>query len=137
MLKFLSSTKFLIAIIILSALTIFVGFDFVKYQEAQYESHLAQEAAATALAASEDILTEEQQLNLIAEEAETLLKETLSAHQGPVALEISNERKLEIEEKYKANLPEIGTDEWCDYMMIKPNQDWTDQDKGNFAKNCI
>lgn len=136
MIKFLSSTKFLIAVMVLSVITIFAGFALVKYHESGYEQQATEQASSsvTAEGLSDD---EQAQLMGIAEEAETLLRETLSAHQGPVALELSKQHKLELEEKYKDNLPEVGSDEWCDYMMIKPNEDWTDQDKGNFAKNCI
>ena len=33
--------------------------------------------------------------------------------------------------------PEVGTEEWCDLMMYKANDLWTDDDTKSFAENCI
>ena len=33
--------------------------------------------------------------------------------------------------------PEVGSDGWCENMKEKPKADWTANEAGNFAKNCI
>ncbi len=32
---------------------------------------------------------------------------------------------------------EVGSKEWCDQMKEKPKGDWTSNEAGEFAKNCI
>ncbi len=33
--------------------------------------------------------------------------------------------------------PEVGSKEWCEAMKKKPKGDWTANEAGAFAKNCI
>ena len=33
--------------------------------------------------------------------------------------------------------PEVGSDRWCENMADKPKGDWTANEAGDFAKNCI
>lgn len=136
--KFLSSTKFLIILMALSALVIAVGLWMV--QRALDQQPLSP-AAASGQAASQSIGATEQdeqvQLQQIAEEAEALLRESIQPPEGPVALELSREHQAELQARFKDAIPEVGSADWCEYMMIKPNAEWTDIDKGHFARNCI
>ncbi len=31
----------------------------------------------------------------------------------------------------------IGSDEWCEVMVLKPNKTWTDQETRSFASACL
>jgi hypothetical protein len=33
--------------------------------------------------------------------------------------------------------PELDGEAWCDAMVDKPNQDWTDAEAERFGKNCL
>jgi len=33
--------------------------------------------------------------------------------------------------------PEVGSPKWCTQMKEKPKGDWTANEAGEFAKNCI
>jgi Protein of unknown function (DUF3012) len=31
----------------------------------------------------------------------------------------------------------VGSDEWCEAMVLKPNKAWTDQETRDFASACL
>jgi len=33
--------------------------------------------------------------------------------------------------------PEVGSSAWCDIMDERPKGDWTANDAGEYAKNCV
>jgi len=33
--------------------------------------------------------------------------------------------------------PEVGSPDWCQAMKDKPKGDWTANEAGDFAKNCV
>ncbi len=33
--------------------------------------------------------------------------------------------------------PEVGSKEWCDDMKEKPKGEWSANEAGDFAKNCV
>ncbi|MEQ8601869.1 MAG: DUF3012 domain-containing protein [Marivibrio sp.] len=33
--------------------------------------------------------------------------------------------------------PEVGSPDWCEAMKEKPKGDWTANEAGDFAKNCV
>lgn len=33
--------------------------------------------------------------------------------------------------------PEVGSDEWCVHMKEKPKGDWTANEAGAYAENCL
>ncbi len=33
--------------------------------------------------------------------------------------------------------PEVGSKEWCDEMKEKPKGEWSVNEAGDFAKNCV
>lgn len=33
--------------------------------------------------------------------------------------------------------PEVGSKAWCENMEMKPKGDWTANEAGEYAKNCI
>ncbi len=33
--------------------------------------------------------------------------------------------------------PEVGSKEWCDEMKEKPKGEWSANEAGDFAKNCV
>ena len=38
---------------------------------------------------------------------------------------------------FTACTPEVGSDEWCVYMKEKPKGDWTANEAGAYAENCL
>tara|TARA_R110000824_G_scaffold316633_1_gene503907 strand:+ start:770 stop:907 length:138 start_codon:yes stop_codon:yes gene_type:complete len=38
---------------------------------------------------------------------------------------------------FTACTPEVGSDEWCVHMKEKPKGDWTANEAGAYAENCL
>ena len=38
---------------------------------------------------------------------------------------------------FSACTPEVGSDEWCVHMKEKPKGDWTANEAGAYAENCL
>ena len=38
---------------------------------------------------------------------------------------------------FSACTPEVGSDEWCVHMKEKPKGDWTANEAGAYAGNCL
>ncbi|QEY14410.1 DUF3012 domain-containing protein [Cellvibrio sp. KY-YJ-3] len=34
-------------------------------------------------------------------------------------------------------IPEVGSDDWCEVMMVKDAKDWTEDEQSLFAKHCL
>lgn len=133
--NFFSSTKFVFLLILLSAGLIAYGVYLINQAPAVSDELATNSSSVAGITVIEQ--TEEEKLLFLAREAEAILRDSLQENQGTVSLELSKEHAKEIREKFQNNVPAVGTEDWCDYMMIKPNEEWTQDDKGQFAKNCI
>lgn len=38
---------------------------------------------------------------------------------------------------FNGNVPEVGTEDWCEWMMVKDSKEWTPDEQALFAKHCI
>lgn len=37
----------------------------------------------------------------------------------------------------KGAMPDVGTEMWCEWMMVKDGSDWTTDEQVSFAKHCL
>lgn len=38
---------------------------------------------------------------------------------------------------FNGKVPELGTEDWCEWMMVKDSKEWTPDEQALFAKHCI
>lgn len=38
---------------------------------------------------------------------------------------------------FNGKVPEAGTEDWCEWMMVKDSKEWTPDEQALFAKHCI
>lgn len=88
-------------------------------------------------------LADEQQktiaaMNLMAEIAEQELKAQQSSQQPVKTVgDIKPQESLDRVAALNGRVPEIGTDDWCEVMMVKDAKDWTLDEQSLFAKHCL
>lgn len=88
-------------------------------------------------------LADEQQktiaaMNLMAEIAEQELKAQQSSQQPVQTVgDIKPQESLDRVAALNGRVPEIGTDDWCEVMMVKDAKDWTLDEQSLFAKHCL
>lgn len=88
-------------------------------------------------------LADEQQktiaaMNLMAEIAEQELKAQQSSQQPVKTVgDIKPQESLDRVAALNGRVPEIGTDDWCEMMMVKDAKDWTLDEQSLFAKHCL
>lgn len=132
----------------LSILVIIVGVLMIKHANEQavvYEQMKKQEEQqkqsneqSNKPQQSEEADATVKQLELIAAQAEAELKASQSTESGPPAKMdfVSDETREKVANMVDKN-PEQGTEDWCEVMMVKPDANWTKEEQGIFAKNCL
>ncbi len=38
---------------------------------------------------------------------------------------------------FNGKVPDVGTEDWCEWMMVKDSKEWTPDEQALFAKHCI
>lgn len=132
MIRFFREQKFLATVLVLSFLVILAGLIMIQYTN--------RKAAETAVAAqeAEQVQTTIDTMNVIAGLAEQELQESASneARVNPVG-DVKPQESLDRVAALNGRIPEVGSDDWCEVMMVKDAKDWTTDEQSLFAKNCI
>lgn len=135
-LAILNSKYFLSSVIGLSILVILVGVILVKNANDQATLY-AQEQASKQRAEQLDSNTLDQ-LTAIAAQAQAELEATQSAELGaPKKLNFATDESQKKVDKMLNKNPEKGSEDWCEIMMVKPDTQWTKEEQGVFAENCL
>lgn len=138
LLAILNSKYFLVTVIGLSVLVIIIGVLMVKHANEQaliYSQKTAEKATEPADNSGQEIVQQFQQLAASAE-AE-LAASKVDGSKPPQAMDlIPDESKQKVDRMTNKN-PELGSEDWCELLMVKPGKDWSQDDQANFAKHCL
>ena len=107
----------------------------VKHANEQALIHSQQSTEKQVDNSDQEIIQQFQQLAASAE-AE-LAASKVDGSKPPQAMDmIPDESKQKVERMADKN-PELGSEDWCELLMVKPGKDWTQDDQSNFAKHCL
>jgi hypothetical protein len=135
LLAILNSKYFLVTVIGLSILVIIIGVLMVKHANEQALIHSQQSTEKQVDNSDQEIIQQFQQLAASAE-AE-LAASKVDGSQSPKNMDIiPDESKQKVERMSNKN-PELGSEDWCELLMVKPGKDWSQEDQANFAKHCL
>lgn len=123
MLNFFREQKLLASLLLGSLLVLLLGVGLVIYSK-----NAAKEAAQ-----AEATL---QRLNTIANNASEQLQQTVVYSDVPIA-DMKPQNSIAKVSALNGRTPEVGSDDWCEVMMIKDAKDWSKEEQSLFAKNCI
>jgi|GEM_PF-2477183 len=123
MMTFFREQKLLAVLLVGSLLVLLLGVGLIIYSK-----NAAKEAAQAEATV--------QRLNTIAKSASEQLKETVVYSDVPIT-DVKPEDSIAKVSALNGRTPEVGSDDWCEVMMIKDAKDWTKEEQLLFAKNCI
>lgn len=114
----------LIAILLLGSLLMLLAGGWLIFQ-----SNKAAKEAAHAEASV-------QRLNSIAKSASEQLQQTVVYTDVPIA-DVKPEESQAKVSALNGRTPDVGSEDWCEVMMVKDAKEWTVDEQSLFAKNCI
>lgn len=121
--RFLSNYKLLIGLVLISFIVLGIGF-----------MMLANKPAVDARQDIKDLA----KMEALATYAQQQLESTRSTSGSPTQLEdIKPASSLERVAALKGRVPELGSDDWCEVMMVKDADAWTQDERSLFAEKCI
>lgn len=136
LLAILNSKYFLITVIGLSILVIIIGVLMVKQANEQALIYSQQQNTKESVDNSDQEIIQQFQQLAASAEAE-LAASKVDGSKPPQAMDmIPDESKQKVERMADKN-PELGSEDWCELLMVKPGKDWTQDDQSNFAKHCL
>ncbi|EIK45116.1 hypothetical protein O59_001790 [Cellvibrio sp. BR] len=122
--------KFLVILLILSVLVLGLGLFMIQStnkKSEQQTKQLVNEQEKTVAA-----------MNLVAEIAQQELKAQQSNQQMVQTVgDIKPQESLDRVAALNGRIPEVGSDDWCEVMMVKDAKDWTEDEQSLFAKHCL
>lgn len=123
--SFVREHKWLLILVVISLMAIGVGVFFIKQTEYQQQQ--------------DQKLQDQKQLDLynqMATQAAQNLMETV-AHNEQSIDDIIPESSLAKVKAMEGKIPETGTEDWCELMMTKNADAWTEDEQAQFAQHCI
>ncbi len=115
--------KLLVALVIISLLVIIAGVLQIKKSNHKAEVDAQQQAQLYSL-------------TKIAEQAQAQLRATAVDTDAPLQ-DVIPEDSLAKAKAMEGKAAEIGSDDWCELMMAKNADDWTEEERSQFAQHCI
>lgn len=130
---FVREQKLLVVLLLLSILVLIAGV--VMIQVSKKDSH---EQADTLV---QDVDKNQQTMatmNAIAQMAEqNLTDEKLVSLPAAGVGDIKPQESIDRVAALNGRVPEVGSDDWCEVMMIKDANAWTLEEKQLFAQHCL
>jgi hypothetical protein len=120
--SFVREHKWFFMLIAVSIIVIVLGFIMVKKSKDQQEQQEEQQKL--------------QILNDIANKAVADLKNTVATSDVLIDDIIPAESLAKVN-ALNGKIPETGSDDWCELMMIKDGNTWTQEEQSQFAQHCI
>lgn len=130
MVSFFREQKLLAAILILSLLVVGIGFFMVQLTQEQQEITVAQQTA-------NDDQKAVMAMALMAEAAERELSEQQTQSPLQSIGDVKPQESIDRVAALNGRVPEVGSDDWCEVMMVKDAKDWTFDEQSLFAKHCL
>ena len=123
MMTFFREQKLIAALLLGSLLVLLAGVGLIVHSK-----KVAKEAAQAEAAM--------QRLNTIAKSASEELQQTVVYADVPIT-DVKPEDSQAKVSALNGRVPDPGSEDWCEVMMVKDAKEWTTDEQSLFAKNCI
>lgn len=135
MIQFFREQKLLTALLLVSILVIIAGLIMIEYSKNIDDvagldvqmPHGEEQSAQTIV----DTMT------AIAGIAEQQLSKPQASSESPVMGDNIPQASIDHVAALNGRTPEVGSNDWCEVMMVKKANEWTEEEQALFAKNCI
>ncbi len=135
MIQFFREQKLLAALLLVSILVILAGLIMIQYSKniegsasSKVEETAAEDKEAQALVDT---------MAVIATMADQKLQETQAPSDAPSMGDNIPQSSIDHVAGLNGHVPEVGSNDWCEVMMVKKANEWTEEEKVIFAQNCI
>lgn len=130
MIQFFREQKFLAVLLLLSILVIVAGLIMIQYSK---NIKGVDEAAMTEQKAQVVVDT----MTVIANMAGQELQDSQSSNTAPAIIDNIPQSSIDHVAALNGRVPEVGSNDWCEVMMVKKADEWTKEEQELFAKNCL
>lgn len=120
MMSVIREHKWLVVLMVLSVSVIGVGIFMIHLANNKQQSEQAQL----------------HELNEMAKQAAAELEKTVAYPDVPIPDVIPAESVAKVE-AMNGQIPEAGSEDWCELMMTKESKEWTQDEQSQFAQHCI
>lgn len=135
MIQFFREQKLLAALLLVSILVILAGLIMIQYSK-NIEGSASSKVEEAAV---EDKETQAlvDTMAVIATMADQKLQETQAPSDSPSMGDNIPQSSIDHVAALNGRVPEVGSNDWCEVMMVKKANEWTEEEKVIFAQNCI
>ncbi|WP_323814590.1 DUF3012 domain-containing protein [Cellvibrio sp. NN19] len=135
MIQFFREQKLLAALLLVSILVILAGLIMIQYSKniEGSASFKVEETTAEYKEAQALVNT----MAVIATMADQKLQETQAPSEAPSMGDNIPQSSIDHVAALNGRVPEVGSNDWCEVMMVKKANEWTEEEKVIFAQNCI
>ena len=135
MMSLFREQKLLVVLLLISLLVLGAGVFMIQITEEQAQQHTEQQAVQQLDEQEKAIAA----MNLMADIAEKELKAQQQQPQSVVqgVSDIKPQESIDRVAALNGRVPDVGSDDWCEVMMVKDAKDWTVDEQSLFAKHCL
>lgn len=135
MIQFFREQKLLTALLLVSILVIIAGLIMIQYSEnIDTPSELNVQAPSVQEQNAQAVVNT---MTAIAGMAEQQLNEPQALPESPAMGDNIPQSSIDHVAALNGRTPEVGSNDWCEVMMVKKANEWTEEEQALFAKNCI
>lgn len=130
MIQFFREQKLLAALLLLSILVIIAGVIMIQYTQSNAQSG---DVNSDSLQTQSVVAT----MTAIADIADQELQASQDSAVQPAMGDNIPQSSLDHVAALNGVVPDVGSNDWCEVMMVKKSSEWTAEEQEIFAKNCI
>lgn len=121
---FFREQKLISILIILSVVIVIVGVTLIYHNQQKAKTAQKEQAQLNAM-------------QTIAAMAAQELQQTVAQAPSQPIVDIKPAESIAKVASFNGKIPEAGTEDWCESMMVKDSKEWTPDEQALFAKHCI
>ena len=135
MIQFFREQKLLTALLLVSVLVIITGLIMIQFSNKNESAATSgqSEQAAPQINAQSVVDT----MTVIANMADQQLQETQASNNAPLMGDNIPQSSIDHVAALNGRTPEVGSNDWCEVMMVKKADEWTKEEQAIFAQKCI
>lgn len=130
MIQFFREQKLLAVLLLVSVLVIIAGVIMIQYTQSNAQSG---DVNSDSLQTQSVVAT----MTAIADIADQELQASQDSAVQPAMGDNIPQSSLDHVAALNGVVPDVGSNDWCEVMMVKKSSEWTKEEQEIFAKNCI
>ncbi len=122
--RFFREQKLISFLLMVSVVVVLIGVGLIYSNQQKAHAAKKEQAQLNAMQTIANMATQELQSTLVQSPSQPIADIKPAASVAKVT-------------SFNGKEPEVGTDDWCEWMMVKDSSQWTPDEQTLFAKHCI